>query len=383
MAKYEVTYTCGHSDTIQLYGKGRDREWKLRNEESKLCPECYKKYLTEERNRQNTEAAEANQFAGLPVLEGTESQIAWAESIRKEILANIEKQILSRITEEKKGEQLEAYNRVVNSIELIKLHTNASWWIDRRFKVDIYSLQDLIRTEIEAAKKATAEPPKKIIEAANAEATVYPEKTISNLVAEISIRSEIIEVYYPERNETFRELMYKLNLRWDNGWKRKFDKFNGSASDRIAEIGNKILLAGFPVRIFDNEIRQKAINGDYISEPTRWVAMRSGGDFSGWLDIFWGRNEDFYKEAKRIAGSRWSKPSVVVPMENYAEVLDFAEINHFLVSDVAKEMIEKAKKAKENALVTGVKVPKSLKHENKKLEIPSEVAIADEFRDQD
>lgn len=30
MAKYDVTYSCGHTDVVQLYGKNADRERELR-----------------------------------------------------------------------------------------------------------------------------------------------------------------------------------------------------------------------------------------------------------------------------------------------------------------------------------------------------------------
>lgn len=42
--KYTVTYSCGHTGTVQLYGKTEERERKIKYyEEYGLCPECYKK----------------------------------------------------------------------------------------------------------------------------------------------------------------------------------------------------------------------------------------------------------------------------------------------------------------------------------------------------
>lgn len=41
--KYEVTFSCGHTGTVQLYGKGNERERKIRYfEEYGVCSECYK-----------------------------------------------------------------------------------------------------------------------------------------------------------------------------------------------------------------------------------------------------------------------------------------------------------------------------------------------------
>lgn len=42
MAKYTVTFSCGHEATIELFGKDADRKRKIAYlEESGICPECY------------------------------------------------------------------------------------------------------------------------------------------------------------------------------------------------------------------------------------------------------------------------------------------------------------------------------------------------------
>ncbi len=388
MAKYTVTYACGHEDTIQLYGPHKDREWKLAREAEKLCSECYRVKVEEERKKQNEEAAKANQEAGLPALVGTEKQIAWAETIRKEIIEAIETKVFGRMDQEKIKQRPDLYENYRKAFEMLKKHTDASWWIDNRNATDFYSLQALLEKEDQAIKKAAAEPPAAIVEAAKAEATVYPEKAVSNLVAEITIKGDTIEIHYPERNEDFRALLKKLGYKWENGWTRKITERTGSAVDRAAEVGNKLLAAGFPIRIYDEIIRQKAIVGEYQPECKRWVQVRLSGEYEDWLAINWdGHNEDLYRAAKKIAGARWSNPSMVVPPENYLEVLDFAEMYKFNISSKAKEVIENAKALREASLTTGVKVPKSERppkpgDKPEKLEVPEEVTIDDEFRDE-
>lgn len=41
MAKYDVEYRCGHSQTVQLVGKHSERERKLEWMSGNLCPACY------------------------------------------------------------------------------------------------------------------------------------------------------------------------------------------------------------------------------------------------------------------------------------------------------------------------------------------------------
>lgn len=52
MAKYDVTYSCGHTGTVQLYGKNEDRARKIESyKRYSLCPECYKKQKQEENEK--------------------------------------------------------------------------------------------------------------------------------------------------------------------------------------------------------------------------------------------------------------------------------------------------------------------------------------------
>lgn len=42
MAKYEVNFSCGHTETIELFGKVKDRERKIAYyEECGCCSACY------------------------------------------------------------------------------------------------------------------------------------------------------------------------------------------------------------------------------------------------------------------------------------------------------------------------------------------------------
>lgn len=80
MAKYTVNYKCGHDGTVRLYGKTSERESELEwMSRTMLCADCYKA----EQERQNVQAGMDNIAAGLPMLTGSEKQIAWAESLRK------------------------------------------------------------------------------------------------------------------------------------------------------------------------------------------------------------------------------------------------------------------------------------------------------------
>lgn len=80
-----VTYSCGHTGEVQLFGTNKDRERKIKwYEESALCPDCYKKQQ-EERGKEL--AAEYN----LPEITGvSDKQIAFAETLRTRYLTSSE-----------------------------------------------------------------------------------------------------------------------------------------------------------------------------------------------------------------------------------------------------------------------------------------------------
>ena len=99
MALYEITYKCGHEGREQIYGKTSERQGRADwIGEHKLCPDCYaaeKDRLQAERAKghdtTSAAAAAANKAAGLPALTGSPGQIAWAETIRATLLADIDK----------------------------------------------------------------------------------------------------------------------------------------------------------------------------------------------------------------------------------------------------------------------------------------------------
>ena len=52
MAKYDITYSCGHTGVAELFGKEKDRQSKIQwYENNGLCPECYKKKMMEKKSQ--------------------------------------------------------------------------------------------------------------------------------------------------------------------------------------------------------------------------------------------------------------------------------------------------------------------------------------------
>ena len=90
MAKYDITYSCGHSATIQLYGKTSERERKIEwFEREGLCPACYREYRREKEAQKVAEILATAQIK-LPEITGkSDKQINFATAKRNEVLVRL------------------------------------------------------------------------------------------------------------------------------------------------------------------------------------------------------------------------------------------------------------------------------------------------------
>lgn len=399
MAKYSVECpVCTSTYTVQLVGRQRDRQYKLENWDW-TCDDCREKA----RQAENVKAAEANAEAGLPALTGTEKQVAWAETIRAAKIAEVDKIVDgydARLAEVAKDPAALAAQDVRSkesgfesladafacakaaAVEIINTPA-ASWWIDNR-DVRLGTLILKQAEKVAAARKVTPAPV-----AALAEATIRPETPVTETVAEIRVHNASVEIIFPEKREDFWQIVKKqLEFQWvGSAWKRTLLASEGTPAARAAEAAHRLLRAGFGVRVFDPAIRQQAIEGTFEPEQTRWVKSGTKGAYAGWFYLQWkGLDPQLYNAARKLKGSKYDKPSVVVPAEQFEEVLDFAALCGFSLSPGARDLVEQARAVRDAALVAS---PAPLRREAlpvpgekpAPLSVPESVEVADEFKD--
>ena len=120
MAQYEITYRCGHTDTVQIYGTNihGERERTAAAYGYRDCPAC-----------QAAKAAQANEDAGLAALEGSGKQVAWAEEIRSKYMPKYAQERQEWADHGATDEQLAKVDQV---LAWLKGQTSAAWWIDNR-----------------------------------------------------------------------------------------------------------------------------------------------------------------------------------------------------------------------------------------------------------
>jgi len=331
MARYVVKCdTCGQSMDFHTWGgNSRDRQWRA-DHWSHECDECKQKRVSQI----NEKNAEKNREEGLPLLVGSEKQIAWAETIRASFVQASSNLVVDSSTNYK--------------ITKLFKNTSASFWIDRRGRELNKLLEEIEDEEVEIKKDLE----QKLQKEAELEATIRPETALSETVAYIFAEDEKICIEFPEKREDFRTLVKAHGFSWGNArWYRKLSITTGSKEDRISEIGNLLLIEGFIVRIFDEELRKKAIEGIYEPEHTRWIRT-----YKGKFSIKWKRYyEDFYAEARKIPTSKWDNPTVDVKSEQFEAVEDFANEYDFRFTPKALELLEEAKAFKKAQLIPSLK----------------------------
>lgn len=112
----EITYRCGHTATVQIYGSAKERDskaaWYSRSVD---CAECKARAQAEI----NAKAAGQAKADGLPELTGSDKQIAWAVTIRGKAI-----EMLNEMA--KTDNDRKAITALVNTA------TAAKDWIDNR-----------------------------------------------------------------------------------------------------------------------------------------------------------------------------------------------------------------------------------------------------------
>jgi len=187
---------------------------------------------------------------------------------------------------------------------------------------------------------------------------VYPRETVTEIISEIGHCTSTIWAKHPDRREDFREIVKSLRLWWDwdrRRWQRNIGVLAGETQDRAAELGHHLLNGGFPLRFLNEELRDKAIAGDYEQECRRWL-LTGKDSFDGWFRFWWGREFDLYDAARAISGSRYDRETkcVVIPQVAFDEVQDFVERFEFQIHSQAKVLLRQAKKQRQQAYIVDV-----------------------------
>jgi hypothetical protein len=240
---------------------------------------------------------------------------------------------------------------------------SASFWIDHRDSQsdEIYMIIRTFQGRIEKEEKLKEVTEKKNIEKklaqeARTEATLHPLNQKSGIAIEINIEDSILKIKTSGYDQNVRETLYKRGFRFnDSDYIRKINKFSGPIEDRAVEMACMFLENGYSVTIFNEELREKVKNNDWLPEKTRWIVRIADTDY---FRLLWGRNENYYDQAKSaISGANWDKETKTLRVQainisDLDEVVNFAEKYDFEFSSGAFQLeVEKREQIEKNIVI--------------------------------
>jgi hypothetical protein len=293
-------------------------------------------------------------------LSGSPKQVEWANKIRAKVTRNL---IMYYAFNSKKGLYfIEMDEEVIKKAERFILSKDkASFWIEHREK-DYLQFKRLIESTLyfEEPKE------KSVIDEAKSSSTTYPNDQKTKVVAEIIFDEENNEVKVKsEKDQIVINTVKSLHYDWSGKvWYRETVPYKRDVIDRIAEVGNKLLLAGVPIIIWDEAIRKKAINGDYEKECFRWITKNMSDNK---ISILF-NGDELYRKAKRLPHAKWDNGRMTVPERYYAEIRDFAKVNDFKITPPAEKLLSEAEEEEKTHKKTSIKEANIKIEQNTELE---------------
>ena len=311
---YEITYACGHTGEVEFYGRERDCEWRSQQEAKKLCPDCVEKEKEEETAQAKAWAKEK----GLPDLEGTEKQIAWAEVIRKRLFDELEK---IQLDSDQEPIELQAAKEIEAAW---KKENQSRFWIDERTKAVRYKIVDLVSL-IRKRRKEDLES--KVYEnsgAEDVEIRLYTEPKKEEV--------KIVSDFNAKKNQILKRMGFKFSARGEY-WYRYPSPAMPTLSDIAATATNELVKAGFIVRVFDQDVMNLLDTDSFKPFNPRELTCTD--------HMFVLRMDDEIKElALSLPGAREIKGKIRIPAKYRAEVDDFAHVYGFAISEGAQALID-------------------------------------------
>lgn len=277
---------------------------------------------------------------------------------------------------------IEAYRQAKNEPEVLTLPAVVMGQIEELSrKAGFEFVEDFLTALIEVKDSIIAALTVPVVEPAGIpEIIIRPLHPVTNTIARIGQRPGAVFIIFPEKRDDFREVVRQFDYVWDGeAWAKTV---SGNVPNVAAEIGHRLLAAGFWIAPPTGKVRDLIIEESFEPEHKRKVMVRATGKYKGWFTLWWARSEDCYEASRKITGSRYDKPVVVVPPEFYDQVEDFAERYKFYITPAAIRAIEEAKSAINSALLLQVDLPEFQDDTQPGLEAPTGM-IDDDLADYD
>ena len=378
MAKYNVTYKCGHEGVVNLVGPHVQRQNRIEYLEGTVCPSCYQK-------EQEELAEKYDKANDLPELTGSEKQVEWARSIRRNCLQNFEslctqweedgRKAVGEIVfalDNRESEIDKLYKEyadiICDSMSYISEQTTARFFIDNRDDFPTkndggYSLiygsshtsnfKQVLKSWAEAYRdahdiqKIEAEKEAKEMEE-QMQITVQPEEKEHETV--VTLRKKDGNVHLcSDYDRALVDVIHELPLKmkWNKvSWQFNVEEFRGTSDSVIAEIGNFLLKNGFIVVFPDKTTADMAVTGDFKRYIRNAFYSMRGHDNCVILR-YDDSDESLYWNLIKIPKAITSQGKSIIDVSSYESIEDLMEANPdtFAMSENCKTQIAAYKKS--------------------------------------
>ena len=127
MPKLNSHHIWGHVERVDIVGTNvhGERDRKVARLESDKCRDCKRS----EHDADNIAAASRNRAQGYAALEGSDRQVAWAESIRSEVIGKARESLDNHRYADVPKEQFDIASRTIDWMAAI---TSSAWWIEHQ-----------------------------------------------------------------------------------------------------------------------------------------------------------------------------------------------------------------------------------------------------------
>lgn len=140
MATYQVTFKCGHTEDVVLFGPIDARMRRIEYlEQNRVCSCCAEKAHLKI-------VSEKNNDLGLEDLDGTEKQVKWANDIRLGFIRSCDEVLNKALSYDYKDVAFSELEEIFKESmfdfqnETLKMKS-AKFWIENRFELDTYSVK--------------------------------------------------------------------------------------------------------------------------------------------------------------------------------------------------------------------------------------------------
>ena len=289
MTTYTGICRCGHEGTIRIR-RGQE-DFKTQEEVEKafsetLCKKCRYELKKRQEAECNEYIKDSFKALELPVLEGTEKQIAWASTIRQEMLIIWEKHLIEdfirpasllsdiktygpAFDEKGNGHKVaDMLDKIIKDstdvekkrlvadlfVSVLKTIRKASIYIDIETGSTRVSIRGLLYKAFIELNINDNKEPKEVI--------ISPENAIDERIVNIYSKDNTIycESYADMDVKSICKASHYIWSPHSVAWYRNINtRVSGTIDDRKIELANKILKAGYIIRIDNPALKEKII----------------------------------------------------------------------------------------------------------------------------